>query len=98
MVDASANGGLQGAADCDRLQPRPHCKGAISRLQGAATSGRGRLRLTRKGLPPAGATAPAAGVAAPWQGGYRPQRAALPPAQGQRRRRRRVKERVRASF
>ncbi|RWW36817.1 hypothetical protein BHE74_00058129 [Ensete ventricosum] len=66
----------------------------------SGTPARGCPLRSRKGLSPAGATMLVAGVAAPWQGGYRPQRTAPPPAQGQRwrRRRRRVNERVRASF
>ncbi|RWW20918.1 hypothetical protein GW17_00014945 [Ensete ventricosum] len=39
-----------------------------SRLQHGACKG-GRLQGTRKGLPPVGAAAPAAGVATPWQCG-----------------------------
>ncbi|RZS20906.1 hypothetical protein BHM03_00053475 [Ensete ventricosum] len=70
------------------LQPRPPCKGSAGHLQGAVTSrgnnpqgkvagsqpARGCLRRTHKGLPPVRAAAPVVGVAAPWQGGCRPQR------------------------
>ncbi|RWW46871.1 hypothetical protein BHE74_00047175 [Ensete ventricosum] len=80
--------------------------------KGVTAHGRGQLRLTRKRLPtvhPQGPTAsgqPARGCRQQGQW-HRPQgwrrrsqRAAPPPAQGQRRRwrRKRVKERVRASF
>ncbi|RRT38639.1 hypothetical protein B296_00014649 [Ensete ventricosum] len=51
---------------------------AAQRLQGAVLAGRSVARRhsylqrgTRKGLPPAGAAAPATRVAAPWQDGYR---------------------------
>ncbi|RWV93944.1 hypothetical protein GW17_00043562 [Ensete ventricosum] len=91
---------------------RPARKGqplAISPQEAAhGAPARGCPRRTRKGLPtahPQGAATSRGGdavarVATPWQGGCRPQCATPPPAQGQRRRwqRRRVKERVRASF
>ncbi|RRT33946.1 hypothetical protein B296_00042085 [Ensete ventricosum] len=61
----------------DRLLPGP-LQGATTRRgsspQGVATRGHGRLRLA---LSPAREAAPAIGVAAPWQGDCRPQRAAV---------------------
>ncbi|RWW33300.1 hypothetical protein GW17_00002000 [Ensete ventricosum] len=48
-----------------RMQPRPPCKGAADYSQGPT------------GWPPVVATTLAARVAAPWQGGCRPQRAAV---------------------
>ncbi|RWV82110.1 hypothetical protein GW17_00056421 [Ensete ventricosum] len=67
-----------------RLWPGP-MQGVAARRgsspQGAATRGHGQLRPARRGgrlrlaLSPAGAAAPVVGVATPWQGGFRPQRA-----------------------
>ncbi|RZS15086.1 hypothetical protein BHM03_00046875 [Ensete ventricosum] len=56
--------------------------GRGSSPHGAATrKGSSRPRRSRKGrLPPVGATTSAARATAPWQGGCRSQRPALPPA------------------
>ncbi|RWW44301.1 hypothetical protein BHE74_00049950 [Ensete ventricosum] len=68
----------------DRLRPGP--------LYGAVAREHNQLWLARKGLPPA------ASVAAPWQGGCRPQRATAAYAGQRRRRRRKGGKRARASF
>ncbi|RWV97044.1 hypothetical protein GW17_00040195 [Ensete ventricosum] len=91
---ATANLPLQGRSVASKgpLQGgcRPPARGGRDRLpathqQRTATDGqpaRGCPWRTHKGWPPAGTTAPVAGVAAPCQGGYRSQRAAPSPAQG----------------
>ncbi|RWW02435.1 hypothetical protein GW17_00034475 [Ensete ventricosum] len=72
----------------DRLQLRPPCKGAAGHLQGAATHGRGRLRLARRGSCqlhacngwPSAASLQEAAHGAPARGYPRCARKALPPA------------------
>ncbi|RWW41991.1 hypothetical protein BHE74_00052485 [Ensete ventricosum] len=68
----------------------PWVQPAVASPQGTTANdqpARGCPRCTCKGLSPAGAAASATGVAAPWQGSCRPQRAASSAAQGQLRRR-----------
>ncbi|RZR88719.1 hypothetical protein BHM03_00016349 [Ensete ventricosum] len=58
------------------LRLGPARKGGQRRPQGAAIAREhSLLQGARKGLPPTGATTPAAGVAAPWQGGCQRARA-----------------------